>query len=99
MSQDSEYVTQSDLRYFALRNAGYTGPIDQDGHAVTSGDYARFLRDEAARRGENTSWFTGDDPPPAADHGHSSRGRVLLFAAAMFVVVFIVITHISHLHP
>lgn len=28
--------TEKDARFFALRNSGYTGPIDQDGNAVDS---------------------------------------------------------------
>lgn len=27
--------TDRDHRFFALRDSGYTGPIDQDGYAVT----------------------------------------------------------------
>lgn len=33
-NQDRE---AADARFWALRNSGYTGPIDQDGYAVTDG--------------------------------------------------------------
>jgi hypothetical protein len=57
---DGKPETAADTRFFHLRESGYTGPIDQDGHAATSGEDARILRDMAARRGEDTSWWTGD---------------------------------------
>lgn len=32
---DGEPETDADSRFFDLRESGYTGPIDQDGYAVT----------------------------------------------------------------
>lgn len=97
---DGEPETEFDTRLFDLRDSGYTGPIDQDGYAVTEGEDARILRDTAAARGEDTSWWTGDDDrPPTVDQGDSPRWRVLLFAALLVVVVMVVLTHISHLRP
>jgi hypothetical protein len=43
-------------RFFALRESGYDGPIDQDGYPDTTSESADILRDMAARRGESVSW-------------------------------------------
>jgi hypothetical protein len=39
-----------------LRESGYTGPIDQDGNAVTTGPAADALRRMARDRGERVDW-------------------------------------------
>lgn len=56
---DGEPETAAQARFFDLREAGYMGPIDQDGRADTSSSDAALLRDMAAARGEDTSWWTG----------------------------------------
>jgi hypothetical protein len=56
---DGKPETEADTRFFDLRTAGYTGPIDKDGYAVTSGPDAAILKRMADRRGEDTSWWTG----------------------------------------
>lgn len=35
--------TEADRKFFALRESGYRGPIDQDGNKVTSGRHAEIL--------------------------------------------------------
>ena len=57
---DRQPETAADTRFFDLRESGYTGPINQDGQPVTSGPDAATLRAMAQRRGEDTSWWTGD---------------------------------------
>lgn len=57
---DGKPETAKDKRFFDLRESGYTGPIDQDGYAVTSGPDAAALKRMADRRGEDTSWWTGN---------------------------------------
>jgi hypothetical protein len=37
--------TEAYMRFKALRDSGYTGPIDQDGNQVTSGKAAEILTD------------------------------------------------------
>ena len=46
---DSKPETAADKRFFDLRQAGYTGPIDQDGYQVTSGPRRRNPRPHAAQ--------------------------------------------------
>ncbi|GLZ36348.1 hypothetical protein Lesp02_85350 [Lentzea sp. NBRC 105346] len=41
---DKKPETDADTRFFDLREAGYTGPIDQDGYAVASGPAVDILR-------------------------------------------------------
>jgi hypothetical protein len=48
--------TEADTRFFDLRESGYTGPIDQDGFARTSGPEAEVLRAMARARGEEVDW-------------------------------------------
>jgi hypothetical protein len=96
---DREPETEFDTHFFDLRESGYSGPIDQDGYAATSGDDARILRDMAAQQGEDTSWWTGGDLPAGVDQGHPPRGRALLFGLVLLMVVMVVITNISDLHP
>ncbi len=43
-------------RFFALREAGYTGPIDQDGYPAPTGEAANILRRMAEQRGEDPAW-------------------------------------------
>jgi hypothetical protein len=43
-------------RFFALRDSGYTGPIDQDGYPDTSSAAAGTLRRMAKDRGEKVDW-------------------------------------------
>jgi hypothetical protein len=57
---DGKPETPADTRFYDLRASGYTGPIDQDGYAVTSGPDAAALKRMAEQRGEDTSWWTGD---------------------------------------
>lgn len=57
---DRQPETATDKKFFDLRESGYTGPIDQDGNKVTSGRDAEILKAMADRRGEDTSWWTGD---------------------------------------
>jgi hypothetical protein len=57
---DGKPETPADKKFFDLRSSGYKGPIDQDGNQVTSGPDAAALRRMAERRGEDTSWWTGD---------------------------------------
>ena len=40
---DGKPETAADTRFFDLRESGYQGPIDQDGHKVTSGRAAETL--------------------------------------------------------
>jgi hypothetical protein len=42
---DGAPETPADTRFFDLRESGYTGPIDQDGHKVTSGLAVEILND------------------------------------------------------
>lgn len=56
---DGEPETPAEKRFFDLRESGYSGPIDQDGYAVTSGPDAAILKRLAEARGEDTSWWTG----------------------------------------
>ncbi|HEX9337768.1 MAG TPA: hypothetical protein VF892_17870 [Pseudonocardiaceae bacterium] len=57
---DGSPETDQDSRFHDLRDSGYTGPIDHNGHAVTSGPDAAILRRMAQNRGQDTSWWTGD---------------------------------------
>lgn len=45
---DGKPETAADARFFNLRESGYTGPVDQDGYAVTEGPDADALRRMAA---------------------------------------------------
>jgi hypothetical protein len=40
---DGKSETAADTRFFDLREAGYTGPINQDGYKVTSGRAVEIL--------------------------------------------------------
>jgi hypothetical protein len=39
----ADNLTPADMRFFELRASGYTGPIDQDGNAVTDGRAVEIL--------------------------------------------------------
>ncbi len=86
---DGEPETEADTRLFDLRESGYTGPIDSDGYAVTSGEDAAILKRMADQRGEDTSWWTGGDTP-----SRPSRVWLLLLPLAVFVLVAV----LSHPH-
>jgi hypothetical protein len=43
-------------KFFALRDAGYKGPIDQNGNKDTTSEAAQILRRMAQRRGEHIDW-------------------------------------------
>lgn len=43
-------------RMFALRESGYTGPINQDGYPDTTSEGAGILRRMAEQRGETVTW-------------------------------------------
>jgi hypothetical protein len=53
---DRKPENASDTRLFDLWESGYTGPIDQDGYAVTTGPEAESLRALAEARGETVTW-------------------------------------------
>lgn len=40
---DGKPETAADTRFFDLRESGYTGPIDQNGHKVTEGRPVEIL--------------------------------------------------------
>ncbi len=48
-------LSEADKKFFAERNSGYTGPLDQDGNRVTSGPGYDALKRMADERGEDTS--------------------------------------------
>lgn len=53
---DGAPETESDTRFFDLRESGYRGPINQDGYAVTTGRAADILRHIATERGDAVDW-------------------------------------------
>jgi hypothetical protein len=53
---DGTPETAADARFFGARESGYTGPIDQDGHRVTTGPAADTLRHMTEQRGETVDW-------------------------------------------
>ena len=96
---DREPETEYNTKYFDLRESGYTGPIDENGDAVTTGGDARILRDLAAARGEDTGWWTGEEPELGWDQGPGVRPRAVAAGLVLVVVILVVITGISHLRP
>lgn len=60
---DGKPLTDAGKRFFALRESGYRGWIDQDGHAVSDAEHARRLQETRTRADMGTARF---DPPPAA---------------------------------
>jgi hypothetical protein len=53
---DGSPLSKKDRRFFALRESGYKGPIDQDGYADTTSEGAATLRHMATSRGETVDW-------------------------------------------
>jgi hypothetical protein len=53
---DGSTLNERDRRFFALRESGYKGPIDQDGYPDTTSDGADTLRYMARQRGETVDW-------------------------------------------
>jgi hypothetical protein len=53
---DATPETSRDRKCFDLRESGYTGPIDSNGNAVTTGPDAETLRRTALARGEEVTW-------------------------------------------
>jgi hypothetical protein len=53
---DGSPLSEKDRRFYALRESGWTGPIDQDGYADTTSDQAAALRHMATKRGETVNW-------------------------------------------
>lgn len=53
---DGKPLDDKGRRLYALRDSGYTGPIDQDGYPQTTGEAADILRRIAQNRGESPSW-------------------------------------------
>jgi hypothetical protein len=49
-------LSEKDRRLYALRESGWTGPIDQDGYADATSDGAATLRRMAQDRGETVDW-------------------------------------------
>ncbi len=43
MGVDKKQAQEADRKFFALRNGGYKGPIDQDGNKVTKGKEYEIL--------------------------------------------------------
>jgi hypothetical protein len=53
---DGSPLAEKDKRFFALRDSGYKGPIDQDGYPDTTSRDADTLRYMARQRGESVDW-------------------------------------------
>jgi hypothetical protein len=53
---DGTVLNERDRRFFALRESGYDGPIDQDGYPDTTSKHAGTLRYMAEQRGETVNW-------------------------------------------
>jgi hypothetical protein len=53
---DGKPLDDKDRRLYALRESGYTGPINQDGYPDTTSDGAGILRRMAEQRGETVNW-------------------------------------------
>lgn len=53
---DGNPLDDAGRRLFALRESGYTGPIDQDGYPDTASEGAGILRRMAQDRGETVDW-------------------------------------------
>jgi hypothetical protein len=49
-------LNERDRRFYALRESGYQGPIDQDGYPDTTSEHADTLRYMANQRGETVDW-------------------------------------------
>jgi hypothetical protein len=53
---DGKPLNERDRRFYALRESGYQGPIDQDGYPDTTSEHADTLRYMANQRGETVDW-------------------------------------------
>jgi hypothetical protein len=53
---DGQPLNEWSRRQYALRESGYTGPIDQDGYPDTTSEGAGILRRMAQQRGETVTW-------------------------------------------
>jgi hypothetical protein len=53
---DGKPLDDKGRRLYALRESGYTGPIDQHGYPDTTSEAAGTLRRMAHDRGETTTW-------------------------------------------
>jgi hypothetical protein len=53
---DGQPLDDRARRLYALRESGWSGPIDQDGYPDTTSDAADTLRYMARQRGENPDW-------------------------------------------
>jgi hypothetical protein len=53
---DGSTLSERDRRFYALRESGYQGPIDQDGYPDTTSEHADTLRYMATQRGETVDW-------------------------------------------
>jgi hypothetical protein len=53
---DGKPTVREGRRLYALRESGWTGPIDQDGYADATSDGAATLRRMAQDRGETVDW-------------------------------------------
>jgi hypothetical protein len=53
---DGKPLSEKDRRFYALRESGYKGPIDQDGYPDTTSAGADTLRYMATQRGETVNW-------------------------------------------
>lgn len=53
---DGKPLNERDRRFYALRDSGYEGPINQDGYPDTTSDAADTLRRMAQQRGESVTW-------------------------------------------
>src|SRR5262249_41024593 len=66
---DGQPLDEGGRRFYALRDSGYDGPIDQDGYPDTTSDDAATLRRLAERRGADTPrWQSGPPDPRQADN-------------------------------
>lgn len=43
-SKEQGNLTEADRKFFALRESGYKGPVDQDGNKAESGKAAEVLK-------------------------------------------------------
>ena len=53
---DGTPLSAKDRRLYAVREAGYRGPVDHDGYPHTTGVEADALRRMTQRRGEAVTW-------------------------------------------
>lgn len=53
---DGKPLDDQSRRLYALRDSGWTGPVDQDGYPDTTSENAAILRRMAKDRGETPTW-------------------------------------------